>query len=92
MPRDNLVNPDKHNNSIHFYRGAPSPAHLVFFNAGHVAPLSNNAVIAINKRVQLALLLTRFKGMTGLDLHLTWTAEGKADLENLELVTRVENK
>ena len=92
MPRDTLVNPDRHQNSIHFYRGAPSPAALVYFDAGHTAPVSNQNVVKINKRVQIAVLLTRFKGMTGLDQHLPTTAEGKASIESLPLITRVETK
>ena len=65
-PRDNAVNPDKHHNSVHFYRGAPSPASLVLFNAGHVAPLpmevlglsiaGDATVIKWNKAVHMALL------------------------------------
>ena len=91
-PRDSLVNPDRHHNSIHFYRGAPSPASLVFFDAGHVAPMSSDAVIAINKRVQMAMLLSRFKGMTGLESYLPDQPEGRDYLENFDIVIRVENK
>ena len=77
-PRDALVNPDKHHNSIHFYRGAPSPAMLVHFDGGHIAPLpmkvlglqltGNPEIIRVSMQVEMALLLTRFKGMYGNDL------------------------
>jgi len=92
MPRDSALNPDRHHNSIHFYRGAPSPASLVYFDASHIAPMSNQAVIAINKTVQMAMLLARFKGMTGLDAFLPTSPLGHANLEKLDLVIRVETK
>ncbi len=91
MPRS-AVTPDRHHNSIHFYRGAPSPAHLVFFDASHVAPVSNQNVVVINKRVQMALLLDRFKGMEVNREYLPDTTEGKAAIESESLIIRVESK
>jgi len=71
-PPDPLVAPDPHHNCIHFYRGAPSPAWLAVLNVGHVAWAANNDAedIRITKRIQLALLLTRFYGATGLASNL----------------------
>ena len=91
MPRDAL-NPDRHHNSIHFYRGAPSPASLVYYDAGHLGSIFNPDVIKLNKKVQLALLLTRFKGVPGLEEFLPCTQEGQANLLKNSVVTRVEHK
>ena len=37
VPRDDLYNPDKHHNAIHFYRGASSPAMLVYLDGRHTS-------------------------------------------------------
>ncbi|MBN2361222.1 MAG: hypothetical protein JXR83_17335 [Deltaproteobacteria bacterium] len=69
--RDTLVTPDQHLWAEHFYRGAPAPAHLaVFLEAGHADWTGSNATSDASKRVGLALLLTRFKGVSGLDSYL----------------------
>ncbi len=104
MPRDSSVNPDRHHNSIHFYRGAPSPALLVYMDSTHVSPLplevggitimGSPTVVRINKSVQMSLLLKRFKGMTGagLDRWLPDTRAGVANLLSEEIVIRAEAK
>lgn len=64
------ANPEADHNAIHFFRGAPSPATLIDYdvNATH-GDWANpaTAVIEHTKRVQLALLLARFNGVTGLE-------------------------
>lgn len=92
MPRDEWMNPDAHHNSIHFFRGAPSPASFVQIDHEHQAPRNDPEVIALNKRVHMAVLLTRFKGHTGLEHHAPWSSEGRAELQHEALVIRVENK
>ena len=104
VPRDPFLNPDKHHNAIHFYRGAPSPTMLVHFNAGHASALpleiggvtivGHPEVIELNKAVQMSLLLTRFKGMTGnhLDEYLPDTPVGMTNLMSRGIVIRSESK
>lgn len=92
MPRDILINPDKHHNSIHFYRGAPSPASLVYYDAGHAATILNSTVIKLNKQIQLALLLNRFKGVPNLSTSLPCSPEGAKAIKKNDIVTRVESK
>ena len=92
MPRDFLFNPDRQHNSIHFYRGAPAPASLVFIRAGHAGPLFNRAVIRLIKQVQVSVLLNRFYGMTGLQQYLPMDSAGELNLEQHRKVIRVESK
>ncbi len=69
--RDNLSMPDSHLWAEHYYRGAPSPTHMVLFpNAGHNACAPPGDVSVITERTQMALLLARFKGMAGLEDYL----------------------
>jgi len=69
--RDTNVTPDAHLWAEHFYRGAPSPASMLLFpSAGHGDWAATGANTDITKRVQMALLLTRFMGKTGLDKYL----------------------
>lgn len=91
-PRDPLANPDRHHNSIHFYRGAPSPSSLVYFDAGHNGCKNAPANIRINQQVQVALLLHRFKGMVGLESYLPNNAVGAQNLLSQRIVLRVESK
>lgn len=72
-PPDALFNPDENVNAKHFYRGAPSPASYVLLDASHAAWSSitaNAEVVRITKSVTTALLLSRFRAVTGLDPYL----------------------
>ncbi len=107
VPRDPAFNPDKHHNAIHFYRGAPSPALLVFFKGGHVDPVpmeifgvqvfGSPAIVKFNKAIQMAFLLKRFKGMTGGDLD-KWLPDNEKGITNLlaedksDIIIRAESK
>jgi predicted dienelactone hydrolase len=67
------ANPEPAHNAQHFYRGAPAPATLLDFddNVLHGDFASDTAaVIPHTRRVQLAFLLTRLRGMTGLEAFL----------------------
>jgi dienelactone hydrolase len=96
-PADPLTNPTPEHNSLNFYRGAPSPAALVYFNAGHAAwieggvggILGNAEVIRITKTVQTAKLLSVFKGVEQLE---NWLPGGAFLAEAAPLVTQVESK
>ncbi len=69
--RDTNITPDAHMWAEHFYRGAPSPASLVLFpSAGHGDWAAAGANTDLTQRVQMALLLTRFMGKSGLDKYL----------------------
>ncbi len=69
--RDATVTPDEHLRAEHFYRGAPSPASMLLFPAaGHGDWGGDNETSNITKRVQMALLLTKLMGKTGLDKYL----------------------
>ncbi len=79
--RDTNVTPDQHAWAENFYRGAPSPAGLLLFpNGGHGDWAAAGATTDITKRVQLALLLTRFMGKSGLDEYLPDGAYAKGEL------------
>ncbi len=70
--RDSGSIPDTHQFAENFYRGAPSPAHLLLFKDASHENWSdgNNPVAKTTMRAQLALLLTRFQGVTGLEGYL----------------------
>jgi hypothetical protein len=69
--RDTVTTPDDHLWAEHFYRGAPSPAHLMLFpSASHGDWAISGETTDVTKRLQMALLLTRFMGATGLDDYL----------------------
>jgi dienelactone hydrolase len=91
-PPDPNLNPDANANAENFYRGAPAPAAYVKLAAGHIdwveALTAHPDVILISKTVQIALLLQRFSGMTGLDDYLP---DG-AWLKTQSLVTAVHTK
>ncbi|HEY6879748.1 MAG TPA: hypothetical protein VI299_17090 [Polyangiales bacterium] len=78
VPPDALTNPSPEHNSIHFYRGAPSPASLVYMNGGHPAWLTgglgnllgNANIVRVTKAVQTAKMLRVFYGATGLERYL----------------------
>jgi dienelactone hydrolase len=75
--RDGALTPDAHLHAEHFYRGAPSPAHLVLLPAAsHAAWVQAGEVSLLTRRVHTALLLTRLQGRTGLEVWLP----GGADL------------
>lgn len=66
--RDALFTPDEHTWAEQFYRGAPSPAHLVLFPAAsHIDWMRDEAVAEVTRRAHTALLLARFMGRAGLD-------------------------
>lgn len=68
--RDGNTTPDAHLWAENFYRGAPSPAHLVLFpNAGHGDWAATGATTDITKRVQLALIMERMFNKTGLTAY-----------------------
>lgn len=95
VPPDSL-NPAEEHNSLNFYRGAPSPADLVYFKGGHaawvesgVAGLLGDAdIVRVTKTVQTAKLLTFFYGATDLADYLP----GGSYLEDEAKVTMVETK
>jgi dienelactone hydrolase len=69
--RDALTTPDNHLWAEHFYRGAPSPTHLMLFpSASHGDWAAAGATTDVTKRIQMALLLTRFMGGKGLEMYL----------------------
>jgi pimeloyl-ACP methyl ester carboxylesterase len=78
VPPDSLFNPDADHNALNFYRGAPSPASLVYFDGGHAAWIDsglagvfgNADIIRITKTVQTAKLLTVFYGARDLSMYL----------------------
>jgi len=84
--RDAAAIPDAHHFAENFYRGAPSPAHLLLFlDASHENwSDADNSVSQTTMRAQLALLLTRFQGMTGLDDYLPGAAKLVAGIDNVE--------
>lgn len=84
--RDAATIPDAHHFAEHFYRGAPSPAHLVLFaDASHENWSDGmNPVSQATMRAQLALLLTRFQGMTGLDDYLPGAPKLVEGIANVE--------
>lgn len=77
VPADAL-NPGDEHNSINFYRGAPSPANLVYFKGGHAAWVENGVagaagdadLIRVTKTVQAAKLLSVFYGAEDLAKYL----------------------
>lgn len=80
---DALITPDAHLRARHFYRGAPSPAHWVYFpSASHAAWIGDGDDAGTSRRVYTALLLTRLQGYTGLDDLLP----GGAWLDSVERV------
>lgn len=69
--RDANITPDQHMWAEHFYRGAPSPAGMLLFpGAGHGDWGAAGATTDISKRVQMAVLLRRFMGKSGLAQYL----------------------
>lgn len=69
--RDAAFTPDAHLWAEHFYRGAPSPASFVLFSAaGHADWVSDGDVSRVTRRVHTALLLSRFRGVRGLETYL----------------------
>jgi hypothetical protein len=85
------ANPEPAHNAVHFYRGAPAPATLVDFDQnvlhGDFADPSA-AVIAHTRRVQIALVLARFLGVTGLEAYLPGGAEIASDPLVVRVVSR----
>jgi dienelactone hydrolase len=82
--RDTVVTNEKHMWAEHFYRGAPSPASLVLFPAAkHLDWTSTGAVTDVSKRIQLALVLTRFGLASGLERYLPTGeyAQGESSIE-----------
>ena len=72
------ANPEPEHNAIHFFRGAPSPATLVDFDASvQHGDWANpeSAVLPRTRRVQLAFLRQRFYGHTGLEPWLPGGAQ-----------------
>lgn len=74
VPPDS-VNPEAKHNALNFYRGAPSPASLVYFDGGHISflpqPLArDDDIIRTVKVVQTARMLQRLYGASGLERYL----------------------
>lgn len=96
VPPDALVNPEEEHNAINFYRGAPSPATLVYFDGGHAAwvesglagAIGDDNIIRITKAVQTAKLLQFFYGAEDLAKYLP----GGEYLDGEDKVTMVETK
>lgn len=87
---DGLLTADDWQRAVQFYRGAPSPAHLVHFaKAGHMDWTFDNDVSALSRGVGTALLLRRFYGYTGLD---AWLPPGGSKLVSTSLVDQVLSK
>jgi Chlorophyllase len=78
VPPDSATNPTPEHNSLQFYRGALSPANLVYLSGSHASWLTNGGgalfgntdVVRVTKAVQTAKLLTVFYGASGLDRYL----------------------
>jgi len=70
--RDSGAMPDTHQWAENFYRGAPSPAHLLLFTKARHEDWSDgdNPVAETTMRAQVALLMTRFLGVQGLAAYL----------------------
>ena len=67
------TNPEPAHGAIHFYRGVPAPATLLDFdaNVSHADFANPDAAVSPHaRRVQLAFLLSRFSGVTGLEDYL----------------------
>jgi pimeloyl-ACP methyl ester carboxylesterase len=83
---DALLTPDAHHRAVAFYRGAPSPAHLLHFGAsGHADWIGETPTRDVSMSVMTALALKRFYGISSVD---AWLPEGPAldafgDLGNL---------
>ncbi len=84
--RDAGSMPDTHQWAEEFYRGAPSPAHMLLFpDASHESwSDGDNPVSQLTMRTQLALLLTRFQNVQGLEAHLPEGSEVNLDEGTLE--------
>lgn len=86
---DRFITPDTHMWADNFYRGAPSPAHFVSMpTVGHAAWFTDNGVTRLTRGVHTALLLTRLKGVVGLDAWLP----GGDQVEDAADVARVLSK
>lgn len=73
---DNLLAPDPHLRADQFYRGAPSPTAFVSMpEASHAAWIFDGSESSVTRRAHTALLLTRFRGVTGLE---DWLPGGTA--------------
>jgi hypothetical protein len=78
VPADALTNPTPEHNSLNFYRGAPSPASLVYLNGGHASWVESGAlalganadIIRVTKAVQTAKMLAALYGASGLERYL----------------------
>jgi dienelactone hydrolase len=78
VPPDALTNPTPEHNARNFYRGAPSPASLVYLAGGHASWVESGAlglganadIIRVTKAVQTAKMLTTLRGATGLERYL----------------------
>lgn len=69
--RDTGATPDGHMRAEHFYRGAPSPSHLLMMpDVGHTGWLPDGAAVEVTQRVHTAFVLERFFGATGLEDYL----------------------
>ena len=63
-----------HLRAVHFYRGAPAPAHILHFaDARHAEWIAANETREFSLSVTTALLLRRFYGVNGVD---SWLPEG----------------
>ena len=88
---DAALTPDAHLRAIHFYRGAPSPSHLLHFaNAGHADWIAANETRDFSLSVTTALLLRRFYGVSSVEAWLPGGAEVEARVGSLldEVATR----
>jgi Chlorophyllase len=78
VPPDSATNPTPEHNALQFYRGALSPASLVYLTGSHASWLTNGAgalfgnadVARVTKAVQTAKLLGAFYGATGVERYL----------------------
>lgn len=71
---DAALTPDAHLRAVHFYRGAPAPAHILHFaDARHAEWIAANETREFSLSVTTALLLRRFYGVNGVD---SWLPEG----------------
>lgn len=68
--RDEIITPDKQLWAENFYRGAPSPAHIVIFKTARHTDWPAGAPADATKRVQLSLLMARLMGVRGLESYL----------------------
>ena len=88
--QDTLLTPDSHLWASEFYRGAPSPTHLISMpDVGHLAWSSEGDEALFSRGVHTAFLLQRFKGYTGLE---EWLPDEDLSVEHPSFIDEIRSK